>query len=147
MRHPVVPNRGLRQSDAFGAGHFGAPRGARTHKGLDLIAHPGDLVIAPFEAIVTHVGRAYADNDTLGSLHLHGTDGHHEVKMLYLMPQCHVAQLVVEGQVVGFAQDVASYHEHRAGHDGMTNHVHLEVRVDGELVDPLTLLEPVGGET
>jgi murein DD-endopeptidase MepM/ murein hydrolase activator NlpD len=140
MLWPVQPFRGTRGDDAFGSGHFGASRGGRPHKGLDCVAHPGDLVVSPCEAVVTHVGIAYP-GATLGSLHLHATDSRTFCKILYASPQVREGQLVQAGQVIGFAQDVAAYHEKKAGCSGMQNHCHLEVRVDGVLVDPMPLLE------
>lgn len=138
---PVLPYRGTRGLDAFGAGGFGAPRRkagkAYQHKGLDFIAEPGDTIIAPFGAIVEPPGLAYADSN-LGSVHLIGLgdwDGW-LLKLLYVA-QREGLKHVAPGDPIGLAQAVAAYHEAKTPNVGhMTNHVHLELRGLGVLTDP-----------
>jgi murein DD-endopeptidase MepM/ murein hydrolase activator NlpD len=139
MIPPVRPYRGTRGLDAWGAGGFGAPRGDHDHKGLDFIAHPGDEVVAPFDGVIERLGIAYPDSD-LGVLVLAGQEG--RTKLLYLRPMRKVGEVIERGIFIGVVQDVASYHEAKnkdLGH--MTNHLHMELYVNGDLVDPALHLE------
>lgn len=143
---PVKPNRGVRQIDAAGDGRFGASRdgGTRLHLGLDLIAHPGDDIIAPCECEVTHIGLAYAGS-YLGAIHLRGWSSWsaYTFKLLYVEPEVTVGEILVAGEIVGSSQSVADYYAAK-GINGMTNHIHFEVHnAAGEPIDPLTLMERV----
>uniref|UniRef100_G3P7I2 Uncharacterized protein n=1 Tax=Gasterosteus aculeatus aculeatus TaxID=481459 RepID=G3P7I2_GASAC len=50
-----------RTSDSWGQGHYGARRGTREHKGLDIKCNDGSTVYAPFD--VTLNGRVTVYND------------------------------------------------------------------------------------
>ena len=143
LRWPVQPNRGVRQIDAAGDGSFGASRdgGTRKHLGLDMISHPGDNIIAPCECEVTRISVAYA-NTNLGSIHLKGWDtwGAYTFKLLYAQAEVTVGEILHRGEIIGVAQDVASYYAEK-GIGGMTNHCHFEVHSANEAVNPLDMLE------
>lgn len=140
---PVRPYRGTRGTDSWGSGVFGASRdgGGRAHAGLDCIAIPGDLVVAPFPGVIVRLGVAYPLS-TLGSIHLrgHGDFEGWEAKLLYVASDPGLGgRMVAMGDRLGEAQDVAAYwRSQQPGHVGdMKNHVHLEVRVtDARLIDP-----------
>lgn len=140
---PVRPYRGLRGTDPWGSGNFGASRdaGGRSHAGLDCLAVTGDVIVAPFPGIVSRLGLAYVGSD-LASIHLTGRGDYDgwEAKLLYCEPDPGLAgRMVAMGDRLGEAQDVAGYWRKREpGHPGeMRNHVHLEVRVtETRLVDP-----------
>lgn len=141
---PVRPYRGTRGMDPWGSGVFGASRdeGGRTHAGVDCITVPGDIIVAPFPAIVSRLGLAYVGSD-LASIHLTGTgdwDGW-AAKILYCEPDPGLGgRMVAMGDRLGEAQDVAGYWRKREpGHPGdMKNHVHLEIRVtETRLIDPV----------
>lgn len=148
LLHPVVPFRGYRTIDAWGAGGFGAPRVKRrasgngklyTHKGLDCLANLGDHVIWPCEAEVVRFGRAYpdeapgrADPSDLGSIHLRGRGELRplRIKLLYLAPAPFVVvgRRGVPGNILGIAQDRAAYARAQNPARGpMMNHVHIEL--------------------
>lgn len=139
---PARPFRGLRSIDGFGGGGYDAPRdgGSRRHLGLDFVAAPGDAVVAPCPCTVTHVGVAYPNAD-LGSLHLAGTGpfAGHALKLLYVRPDIDtiVGSQFGVGGLLGTAQAVAAYWQAQHPERGeMTGHIHLELRVDGAIVDP-----------
>lgn len=132
---PVVPYRGTRGIDAYGAGGFNASRihggVAAAHMGLDFVAQPGDKVVAPCEARLMHIGRAYTDS-TLGSLHLLTLDGQHWLKLLYAMTGLKVGTILAQGDLLGAAEDVAAFWGLKLPKSGpMTNHVHLELSSGG----------------
>lgn len=132
---PIQPTRGLRNTDAYGSGAFGASRdgGARKHLGRDYISVLGDPVVAPVAGKVRRIiERCYPDNDTLKGLEIGGERA--TVKLLYVEPGVTVGLRVEAGDIIGTAQDVAAYHEARSKKGGrMTNHVHCELRI---VVDP-----------
>ena len=130
---PVRPFRGTRGFDAYGSGTFGASRdgGARAHLGRDYVALPGDQVVSPIDGIVKRHAKAYPDADLAG-LEIEGAGV--RAKLLYVLPCVEPGEKVKAGQVIGTAQDVASYHEKRSPRPGrMVNHVHCELMV---WVDP-----------
>lgn len=141
---PVRPYRGLRGMDSWGSGNFGASRdgGGRSHAGLDCITVPGDIIVAPFPAVVSRLGLAYVGSN-LASVHLKGVGTFEgwEAKLLYCEPDPGLGgRTVAMGDRLGEAQDVAGYWKAREpGHVGdMKNHVHLEVRVtETRLIDPV----------
>lgn len=145
---PIQPHRGLRGTDSFGSGNFGASRGSRDHKGLDFIALVGDVVVAPITGSVVQIGRAYGDAE-LHSVHIQG-DGEFtgcRVKLLYVLPNVGLnGRYVNQGDPIGTAEDVAAYHHAKQpGHPGeMKNHVHVEVWItEPRPMDPAMMLPPV----
>jgi peptidoglycan LD-endopeptidase LytH len=146
---PVRPFRGTRGVDSWGSGVFGASRdgGGRQHLGLDFTSVTGDVVVAPFPGVITRVGIAYP-NATLGSIHLQG-DGDFSgwrAKLLYVRPEDGLmGRAVLAGDVIGSAQDVATYwHLQEPSRVGMmVNHCHLEIAVtEARNVDPAHFLPP-----
>lgn len=146
LRCPLDPFRGIRESDAFGSGVFGASRTragvSYGHKGLDLIALEGDAVYAPMRALVQRHGWAYADQAcNLRSIHLLADDGT-AVKILYAMPVVEAGVIVEAGTMIARAQNVAAWHMRHAGDPRkMINHIHVEVAVHGRLVDPVLVMD------
>lgn len=140
LRVPVVPYRGTRSIDDFGAGGFGAPRRKGDdqygHKGLDFRAEPGDAIVAPLAGRITRRGVAYVGS-TLGSVHIEAGDV--RCKLLYVDCLHEVGSEVSMGDPLGAAQDVAAYHA-RPGRT-MQNHIHMEVYRCGQLIDPSTVVD------
>ena len=135
---PVRPNRGVRNTDAYGSGTFAASRdgGGRVHLGRDYVAQVGDDVLSPIDGTVRRMVIAYANSGLLG-LEIEGATM--RVKMLYFAPEVVAGAKVTRGQRLGTAQDVASYHEKKSPRTGsMTNHIHLELML---WVDPANYME------
>jgi murein DD-endopeptidase MepM/ murein hydrolase activator NlpD len=131
LSHQVMRN------DAAGLGHFGAPRGSRTHQGLDLLAVTGEEVRSPVTGRFIRTGRPYANDSRYRLAVIHGNG--QEWKLMYIdpLPDLLPGTPVKAGQVIGTAQNVA------AKYGGpMRNHIHIEVRriVGAELMDPARLL-------
>jgi peptidoglycan LD-endopeptidase LytH len=120
MRTASQPWRGLRNTDKYGSGVFGASRdgGGRPHLGRDYIALPGDTAVSPIDGKVTHIGKAYADAD-YGSIRIAGVG--YEVRILYVEPSITNGQTVKAGDTIGAVQDIA------ARYPGITPHIHVEV--------------------
>lgn len=124
--------RGLR-SDPAGSGLYGAPRGSRCHRGLDLLCMPGQVVTAPCDGRIVRRARPYADDAHLSGLLLSGP--RLAVKLFYLQPYAQlIGSGVRAGDAIGIAQDVTR----RYPHQGMRPHIHMEVIA----CDPLLFFAP-----
>jgi hypothetical protein len=121
-------SHGIRLSDAWGEGTFGAPRGECNHKGVDYLISPGERVRSPVDGVVRRIGRCYADTAeyqlveiaTVGAI----------VRVFYVEPDLLPGTQIFIGDTIGWAQDIAARYD-----EDMLNHVHLEVRLtDGVLL-------------
>ena len=64
--HKVSPTvLPIRKQDSQGAGYFGAPRGSRKHKGIDLCCEAVSVVSCMAPGTVTKVGYPYRMDDDL----------------------------------------------------------------------------------
>lgn len=138
-RHELVnPTGGNIRSDPAGDGRFGAKRGDRTHRGLDLECRPGQVVYAPCEGFVElRPGRCYEDDGRFALLTIDGK--RQSVRILYVEPrEAILGTEVMAGDVVGVAQDITLRGTYRA--QGMRPHVHMEAYRRGQAVDPEPML-------
>lgn len=118
---------GLRTPDAWGSGAFGASRGDRRHRGLDLIVDPGDAIYAPMDGTLVREVRPYASDPRYSGVLIRGAGGV-EIKIFYVSGWS--LGPVSAGDEIGVAQDL------RPKYPAITNHVHVEVFIDGSRVDP-----------
>lgn len=124
----------LRGNDPTGHGYYGAKRGNRKHKGLDLVAAPKTKVVSPINGIITKIGYPYANN--LSFRYVEITGDVYRVRLMYVFPKnLSVGSRVYEGDVVGEVQDISSYWNPK-----MKNHVHFELYKHGLLTDPEPLI-------
>ncbi len=135
----------LRKEDSHGAGYYGAPRGNKTHRGIDLCAAPGSEVWPIHSGVVTKIGYPYADDLEFRYVELHtGDDLFH--RYFYVDPGAHVkvgdqvyqiADLTFpeKGDAIGLVQDLADRYP------GITNHFHFEIKdAFGKYIDPTEFL-------
>jgi hypothetical protein len=112
--------QGLR-NDRAGLGSWGAPRGTRKHKGIDLLCCPDQPIWSPIDGLIVREARPYASGQYSGVL-IEG-DGV-EVKIFYFEPdRSLIGQRVAAGQAIGTAQDITE----RYPNQGMRPHIHLEI--------------------
>lgn len=123
----TTPPRG---SDSKGSGHFGAPRGSRTHTGIDYAAWPGSYVHAKKPGKVTKLGYAYADD--LGWRYVEVTDENsNRVRYFYVKPSVAMGDSIQKGDIIGLVQDLTLRYR------GITPHIHVEVKTpNNEYVNP-----------
>lgn len=127
----------LRGNDPTGHGYYGAKRGTRKHKGLDLVGNYNDCVYSPIHGTITRVGQVYKHTDKFKLIEI--VNETYRVKLMYVeIEGVEVGQRVFEGYIVGKLQDVASYWNPK-----MMNHLHFELYKNGLLTDPEPLLIPV----
>jgi murein DD-endopeptidase MepM/ murein hydrolase activator NlpD len=135
----VRPYQKMR-NDRKGDGHFGASRGRRRHNGLDIEVLPGHAVYCPIEGIMKRVaypyGRSRRNGKWLGCA-IEGTGLYrgYEVKIFYMHPFL-LGEDVYPNDIIGKAQAISKRYSR-----AMTDHLHVEVRYKGQLVDPATLFK------
>jgi murein DD-endopeptidase MepM/ murein hydrolase activator NlpD len=121
--------------DPTGHGHYGAKRGSKKHKGLDLNTAPGDEVFSMISGKITKIGYCY--KDALEFRYVEVTNLTYRVRLMYVAPsELKEGDVISEGQLVGHSQDIA-------GHwgNGMMNHLHVEVYKHELLTDPEPLID------
>jgi len=140
--YPIVqPNQRMR-NDTKGDGHFGASRGRRTHNGLDIEVFPGSAVYCPIEGIMKRVAYPYGSgrrNKKWLGCAIEGTGLYrgYEVKIFYMTPFL-LGEYVYPNDIVGKAQAISKKYS-----KAMTDHLHVEVRYKGRLVNPASLFKLV----
>ncbi|AXG72933.1 M23 family peptidase [Flavobacterium arcticum] len=132
----IVNGQKIRGLDGWGSGAFGASRsgGSRKHSGVDVIAAPGQPVLAPFSGTIKRVAMPYADDFSYKGFVIENDT--YEAKIFYALLTVPVGSTVVAGAPVATAQNIAAKYG-----STMNNHVHFEVRSKstGALIDPTNL--------
>lgn len=124
----------LRGNDPTGHGYYGAKRGNRKHKGLDLVAEPGDSVTSMISGVVTKIGYPYASN--LNFRYVDVSNDNYRIRVMYIDPcALKVGDRVFEGSCIGEVQNIAGYWNSK-----MKNHIHIEIYKNGLLTDPEPLI-------
>jgi len=129
-----------RTIDTWGAGHYGANRGSRKHKGIDFACYPGSSICAEKYGRVTKIGYPYDDDeDNDGKpdftyVEIQDPLGF-KARYFYVVPAVAVGDMVQSGQSIGISQELGKkYH-------GITEHIHFEVKdKDGKFFDPAEYL-------
>lgn len=127
----------VRGYDPQGEGTFNKPRTHGHHHGLDILSKPGHHILAPIDGNLDRNAIAHdsgADR-ALGGIHIVGTGewAGYEVWMFYVHPIVHGQ--IKAGQPIGIAQNLAAYPKYK----GIMNHVHVQVKKDGQFVNPMYL--------
>lgn len=121
----------LRGMDRYGSGAFKAPRkrGSRRyeHRGVDYATRPAERIYAPVGGIV-RLGKSYADSPSHDLLAISPKPGI-EVVLMYVRPLVFGnGEEVYGGDLIGHATSLQNRYP------GITDHVHLEVRIRGSVV-------------
>lgn len=142
----MIAHLPLRTMDRFGMGHYRAPRDHGFHNGDDMACEKGSLICTPDGGSVTKIGKPYyyAEpknkkerlKNKLRYVQITTITGL-EIRIFYVQPRVEFGERVVKDQIIGEAQDLKAIW----GND-MTGHVHVEVKRNGEYVDPGFLLFP-----
>ena len=124
----------LRGNDPTGHGYYGAKRGNRKHKGLDLVSIPKEDVFSLIDGVVTKIGYPYAGNSVFRYVEV--TNDTYRVRVMYIFPKdISVGDRIFTAQKIGEAQNIAKFWNPR-----MKNHIHIEVYKNGLLTDPEPLI-------
>ena len=116
----TLPPRG---TDAWGSGAFRAPRGDRTHTGVDFAVEPGAVLLSPVQGVVTRWGQVYRDTERYRYVEVTGLD-QRQHRFYYVEPLLEVGNSVEPGETLGVVQNISARYDAR-----MTNHVHYEIRL------------------
>lgn len=120
------------RSDSAGDGHYGAPRGSRTHRGIDFVCTPGSPVLSPVKGTVTKHGCPYGDDLSWQYIQVTDAGGLHH-RIFYAKPLIDVGLPVDKDTQIALAQDITQ----RYPGQGMLPHVHYELMdSQGEYLEP-----------
>ncbi|KAF7649823.1 hypothetical protein LDENG_00135420 [Lucifuga dentata] len=114
-------NNARRTSDSWGQGAYGAGRGTRTHKGLDIVCSDGATVYAPFD--VTLHGKLTVYTDSRKAAINEGINLRGEglcFKLFYVRPDKTSGE-VRKGQRLGVMLPMQTVYP------GITSHVHVQM--------------------
>ncbi len=125
------------RNDRAGLGHFGAPRGSKTHRGIDFECPEGTRILSLTDGVVSKVGYAYPEDLSFRYVEI-SIPGKFKHRYFYcVLPKgLKKGSTVKIGDVIGIAQDIATKWSTKA--QPMMNHVHYEIK-DG----PRSYIDPV----
>lgn len=129
------------RADACGNGRFGVSRNrdgkVYGHQGLDLVCLPGQDIRAPMAGKVVRAGLCYSYDQRWKLCVIEREEW--EVKLLYVMVTLGlVGKEILAGDIIGYSQNISLKSDYKSR--GMKPHIHVEVRRDGELLDPEPLM-------
>lgn len=123
----------MRSQDKWGAGYFGAPRGTRNHKGVDIVAQPGTKFECFNCGTVTKLGYAYEDDLSFRYVEI-ADDQDNKWRYFYILPSVSLGDKVETFDKIGKVQVLDRRYP------GITEHVHFEVISNGEYINPTGLI-------
>ncbi len=126
MLKAILPKR---NQDSWGAGHYGASRGNRTHNGIDYECPPGSQICSLTSGIVTKLGYPYGDDLSFRYVEITGALGL-RWRYFYVQPGVSMNDIVERGQVIGTSQSLDKRYR------GITEHIHLEVKDGDNYLNP-----------
>ena len=134
----------IRGTDCYGSGSYGASRGSRSHKGVDIKSDEGDNILSPMDGYISSTGyRIYANKCSyLVGVDVTGTGIYsgYKIRLFYVKGNVPLNTVVKKGDVIGTQQSLQKncYPNMTNGKYCMTNHVHVELIVNGIKKDPTT---------
>lgn len=119
--------RGIRDSDSWGSGHWGASRGGgKKHEGLDFICIPGQQTWMPINGIASRLAAPYANESYSGLL----IESENIILiMFYFNPlKSIIGKYLEQGDLIGVAQDISKRNPEKGKYKGMIPHLHVGVK-------------------
>jgi len=140
--YPITSPYQKIRNDSQGDGFFGASRGRRRHNGIDILVSSGSAVYCPIEGVMFRMAYPYGTSRGNGQWEgcvIVGVGDYqgYEVKIFYMRPFV-MGDYLFPGDIIGVAQDIS-----RKYSPSMMDHLHVEVRRNGVLLDPAKLFELV----
>lgn len=108
---------GYRQCDSHGCGHYGAPRGSRKHKGIDLCNPGGDslpdgtVIEAGFSGVVVKIGRAYSDENKAHLQYVAIRLADYYCRIFYIIPLVQVGDRIDGLRSIGYSQNLRKFYK------------------------------------
>lgn len=133
----------VREQDDYGAGHWNAPRGSRTHRGVDYACWPDSVLLSPLSGFVSRLGFPYAsgvgnpsDSNPFRYVEVTDSDGLRH-RFFYVLPIVGLGQAVASGDQLGRVQDIRRRYPAQEGRQAITPHTHYEIiDADGNYLEP-----------
>lgn len=120
-----------RKCDKQGCGHWGASRGSRKHRGVDLVCDVGDYINSPVNGVVTKIGFPYGDSNKHHIRYIEIENSEYKFRVFYVDPAVAKGETVTTKTVIGVSQELGCFY------NGITEHIHLEIKdKHGNYVDP-----------
>jgi hypothetical protein len=129
----LVDNFKIRGIDKFGSGKFGATRKKSTgeiykHEGIDVLTFAGQPIKAPFDLKFIRIAKPYKDDNILsGGI---WKNENLEMKIFYISPITNKTKFS-KGEIIGYSQNLNEKYG-----EGIGNHIHVEIRENGNLINP-----------
>jgi murein DD-endopeptidase MepM/ murein hydrolase activator NlpD len=134
----------VRGLDVHGSGAFGASRGSRTHKGIDLVCEEGFEVTSLTYGRVSKLGYPYpwAEEDKRHLRYVEVDLDGNRFRYFYINPSVSVGDTIWPDTPLGVAQKLTDIYP------GITPHIHFEI-IDpsGQPVNPQDMLPLLGWES
>lgn len=132
----MLINAPLRLNDVHGSGAYGASRGSRVHKGVDIACYKGSEVLSVSDGIVTKIGYPYdPNNKKKGHLrYVQVTFGGSDFRYFYIYPTVGIGDNVKIGDALGITQGLSDIYE------GITDHFHFEIKEKGVYINPMNFI-------
>jgi len=83
MKSPTE-NLKLRGNDPTGHGYYGAKRGTRKHKGLDVVALPKEKIYSPITGFFKRIGQVYSHTKKYNLIEI--VNDVYSIKLMYVEP-------------------------------------------------------------
>lgn len=135
----VTATAKIRGHDIHGNGEYGAPRGSRTHKGIDLVCEGGTMIMSACDGVVTRTrGIVYSDPAKSFWHYIEVMDRNGVQNRYFYVEQWEIqpGQHVMKGEPIGVAQGIEGQYP------GITPHIHYEVRKGkNDYLNPVEYLE------
>ena len=141
----LPPNKkgwNIRGTDCYGSGSYGASRGIRKHRGIDIKSDEGDSIVSPIDGYISSSGyRIYTTKCSyLIGVDVTGTGKYsgYRVRLFYVKGTVPINTPVKKGDPIGVQQSLQKNCYPKKINDKycMTNHVHVELYVNGVRVNP-----------
>lgn len=119
------------RNDSQGNGGFWKSRlGGKYHEGTDLLSAKGEKVFSPISGTITRKAYPYASDKRFEGCVIYDDATKTEVKLFYMVCT-KVGSKVNKGEQIGTCQAINEKYG-----SSMKNHLHIEIRVAGTLVNP-----------
>lgn len=127
------------RSDSSGDGNFESPRTHGKHQGIDLKTEFAETIYAPENLIFKRISYPYSDLSYYGGIYL-SQDTRREWKIFYTtQPTFKKGDKIKSGSIIGASDSISE----RYPNSSMQDHIHIELRENGELKNPLSFKKKV----
>ena len=130
----------LRGTDCWGSGAYGASRGDRTHKGVDVVASPNQPIKSLTYGTVSRLGWCYDWGKYPTRRHLRlvvvELDGN-EFTYMYCSPSVCRGDAVKPGTILGTGQNLQPHFK------GITPHFHFEIKTPVGNANPADMIPAI----